>query len=79
MYKVLVVGDPNTGKTSLVNQFVQRKFEPIYKPTIACDFALKILEIAGKTVRVQIWDIGGQNSSSTLIFTKIFIIQILVY
>jgi len=61
MLKLLVIGDMNTGKTSLVNQFVHKKFDSTYKATIACEFALKVLEINGSTVRVQLWDIAGQD------------------
>ena len=61
MYKILVIGDSNTGKTSLVNRFVYNKFDSNYKATIACEFALKIFELQGHTVRLQLWDIAGQD------------------
>ena len=52
MYKILVIGDSATGKTSLVNSFVHRKFDPLYRATIACDFSLKIIQINGHSLRV---------------------------
>jgi len=38
MLKILVIGQSNVGKTSIVNRFVQNKFETAYKATIACEF-----------------------------------------
>ena len=36
-------------------------FSEEFKPTIACDFAIKILEIDGSQIRLQMWDIQGQD------------------
>ena len=66
MFKILVIGDCNTGKTSLVHRFVHRKFDSTTQTTIACEFALKTFQIMGKTIRVQLWDIAGQL---TFLFT----------
>jgi len=41
LYKVLIIGDVNTGKTSLVKQYVHGLFPDNYKATIGVDFALK--------------------------------------
>ena len=35
--KIILIGDGGSGKTSLVNQFVHRKFSNIYKTTIGVD------------------------------------------
>lgn len=61
MLKILVIGETNTGKTSLVNRYVQNEFKEDVGPTIACEFALKVQNIDGKSVRVQVWDIAGQD------------------
>lgn len=45
MLKILVIGNSYSGKTSLVNRFVQGKFENSYKATVACDFSMKILKL----------------------------------
>ncbi len=66
MYKILVLGDAKTGKTSLVSQFVHSKFENTYKATISCEFALKILHLDGKPIRVQLWDIAGKERMSDM-------------
>jgi len=59
--KFCVVGEPAVGKTSMLHQFVHRKFDEKVKPTIGCDFSTKLKSsIDGTPVRMQIWDIAGQ-------------------
>ena len=62
MIKILVIGKSYSGKTSIVNRFVQNKFDPNYKATVACDFSMKVLKIEETELRLQLWDLVGQDS-----------------
>ena len=50
MVKVVVIGDTNVGKTSLIQRLNQNKFSGTYKPTIGADFSNKVLEIEDRVV-----------------------------
>ncbi|KAI8833480.1 ras family-domain-containing protein [Chytriomyces cf. hyalinus JEL632] len=66
MLKVIILGDSGVGKTSLMNQYVNRKFTNQYKATIGADFLTKDVEIDGKNVTTQIWDTAGQERFQSL-------------
>ncbi|MBD3353425.1 MAG: GTP-binding protein [Candidatus Lokiarchaeota archaeon] len=60
-FKIPMVGDGGVGKTSLVTQYVNKKFVQDYKMTIGVDFQLKDEVLPnGQKVKLQIWDTGGQ-------------------
>jgi Ras-related protein Rab-32 len=66
-FKILVIGDINTGKTSLIKRYVNNIFSINCRSTIGVDFALKDLDWDENTeVRVQLWDIAGQERFGNL-------------
>lgn len=62
VFKVLVIGDIATGKTSLIRRYVHGVYRENSKPTIGVDFALKSIQWDRRTlVRMHLWDIAGQE------------------
>ncbi|EDW08175.2 ras and EF-hand domain-containing protein homolog isoform X1 [Drosophila mojavensis] len=62
LYKILVIGELGTGKTSFIKRYVHQFFSQNYRATIGVDFALKVLHWDANTiVRLQLWDIAGQE------------------
>ena len=61
-FKIVVVGDYGVGKTTLINRFVDERFEEDYKPTLGVQFTKKDMKIGEDLVELIIWDIAGQES-----------------
>lgn len=61
IYKVVLVGDGNVGKTSLVRRFCEGKFEESRILTIGVDFQIKTVQLGDQTIRLSIWDVAGQD------------------
>jgi len=66
LLKVIILGDSNVGKTSLMNQYVHKRFSNQYKATIGADFLTKEIMIDDKLVTLQIWDTAGQERFQSL-------------
>jgi Ras-related protein Rab-7A len=54
------------GKTSLMNQYVNKKFSNQYKATIGADFLTKEVFVDDRQVTMQIWDTAGQERFQSL-------------
>ncbi|KAI8091076.1 small GTPase superfamily [Gilbertella persicaria] len=66
LLKVIILGDSGVGKTSLMNQYVNKKFSGQYKATIGADFLTKEVTLDDKVVTMQIWDTAGQERFQSL-------------
>jgi len=66
LLKVIILGDSGVGKTSLMNQYVNKKFTNQYKATIGADFLTKEVMVDDKLVTMQIWDTAGQERFQSL-------------
>ncbi|CAL1292005.1 unnamed protein product [Larinioides sclopetarius] len=66
LLKVIILGDSGVGKTSLMNQYVNKKFSNQYKATIGADFLTKEIMVDDRLVTMQIWDTAGQERFQSL-------------
>eukprot|EP00158_Paraphelidium_tribonemae_P009251 Partr_v1_DN28812_c0_g1_i2_m33635 putative member RAS oncogene family len=66
LLKVIILGDSGVGKTSLMNQYVNKKFSNQYKATIGADFLTKEVVVDDRVVTMQIWDTAGQERFQSL-------------
>jgi small GTP-binding protein len=62
-YKICIVGDYGVGKTTLLHQYLERRFKSDVQSTIASNFFVKHLKIPNvrSLVTLQIWDLAGQE------------------
>jgi small GTP-binding protein len=61
VFKIAVLGAAGTGKTSLIDKFVSRKFQVDYKPTLGASIIAKDISMENCDVRLVLWDIAGQE------------------
>jgi len=66
LLKVIILGDSGVGKTSLMNQYVNKKFSNQYRATIGADFLTKEVMVDDRLVTLQIWDTAGQERFQSL-------------
>ncbi|XP_076331478.1 putative Ras-related protein Rab-33 isoform X2 [Tachypleus tridentatus] len=61
IFKIIVIGDSNVGKTCLTFRFCGGSFPVKTEATIGVDFREKTIEIEGEEHKLQIWDTAGQE------------------
>ena len=61
LFKVLIIGDVNVGKSSLLKRFVENTFVNAYSATIGVDLKTTKLSFGHKLVKLQVWDTGECN------------------
>lgn len=64
-WKIVVIGDPSVGKTTLMLQYTEKKFRELYIPTVGVQVSVKDVILSdekGKDSKVglYIWDVAGQ-------------------
>jgi len=68
LFKVLLVGDPGVGKSSVLSNYIKRDFKTDYTVTIGVEFGSKTIELDQDTkIKLQIWDTAGQESFRSIV------------
>ncbi|MFX0086844.1 MAG: Rab family GTPase [Candidatus Hodarchaeota archaeon] len=69
-YKIVLAGDKNVGKSSLISRFCDNIFKRDMKATIGVDFKRKMIDLKGEhkdfSLELNIWDFGGEEKYRTL-------------
>ncbi|KAM8751916.1 ras-related protein Rab-19 isoform 1-T2 [Acanthopagrus schlegelii] len=66
LFKIILVGDSDVGKTCVVQRFKSGIFIEKQQNTIGVDFTVRTLDIDGKKVKMQVWDTAGQERFRTI-------------
>jgi Ras-related protein Rab-6A len=80
-YKIVFLGNPNVGKTTLMSQYLYREVENYYGPTIGLDFVSTTMSLSGHKVHLQLWDTAGQERFNSIIpnYTRNSFLTIVVF
>ena len=59
--KLLIVGDSNVGKTSLLLQYTDNYYPDQHTATIGFEYKIKMFQYKDYNIKLQIWDTAGQE------------------
>ncbi|CAI2733992.1 unnamed protein product [Schistosoma spindalis] len=62
LFKYIIIGDTAVGKSCLLLQFTDQRFQPVYDLTIGVEFGARMVNIGDKQIKLQVWDTAGQES-----------------
>eukprot|EP00730_Choanoeca_flexa_P002471 TRINITY_DN11062_c0_g1_i2.p1 TRINITY_DN11062_c0_g1~~TRINITY_DN11062_c0_g1_i2.p1 ORF type:complete len:220 (+),score=33.70 TRINITY_DN11062_c0_g1_i2:711-1370(+) len=62
LFKYIIIGDTGVGKSCLLLQFTDKRFQPVHDLTIGVEFGARMVTIDSKQIKLQIWDTAGQES-----------------
>ena len=62
LFKYIIVGDSGVGKSCLLLQFTDNRFEAVHDLTIGVEFGSRMVNIGDKVIKLQVWDTAGQEA-----------------
>ena len=66
LFRYIIVGDINVGKSCIMLQFSSNQFREEHELTIGVEFAIKFLEIKNKNIKIQVWDTAGEEAFQSI-------------
>ncbi|KAJ3434989.1 ras-related protein rab-2a [Anaeramoeba flamelloides] len=70
IYKFIIIGDSGVGKSCILLQFTDKRFQQVYDFTIGVEFGSRTIKIKDQQIRLQIWDTAGQETFRSI--TRIY-------
>ena len=61
VYKLLLIGESNVGKTSIILRYIDNEFKPSGISTCGVDVKVKFVSLDNTKIRLDIWDTAGQE------------------
>ena len=61
MVKFIVLGDHQTGKSSIIRRFCYDTYTTHYRPTTGVDYHQKAVHVSGVDYRIELWDLTGRD------------------
>jgi len=67
LLKMILIGDTAVGKSSIMGRYVDGNFNHQFVSTIGVDFKVKTIKINDKVVKIQIFDMAGQERFRSIV------------
>lgn len=61
-FKIIIIGNSKTGKTSYVNKWIENSFSENYQPTFFGGNKTKIIEIEKSSYKINLYDLPGEDN-----------------
>lgn len=61
LFKIIVIGTEGSGKTAILQKYIDGTFDESYSATIGVDFKVKTLAVDKNVIKAIIWDTAGQE------------------
>ncbi|KAJ3424570.1 ras-related protein rab-2-a [Anaeramoeba flamelloides] len=62
LFKFVLIGDSAVGKSCLLLQFTDQRFQATHDLTIGVEFGSRVIEVDGVSIKLKIWDTAGQET-----------------
>ncbi|VDK44790.1 unnamed protein product [Anisakis simplex] len=66
LFKIVVVGDHNCGKSCILLRFAENSFRHDHISTLGVDFKLKTIKLGRDKIRLELWDTAGMERYRTI-------------
>jgi small GTP-binding protein len=66
-YKIILLGNQNVGKTSLIKRWISNKFDNDVEPTIGSSNTFAQVDDGESIIHVSLWDTAGQEQYRAII------------
>lgn len=67
-YKIIIIGDTSTGKSTLLHKITNNQFTESHGSTIGVDFKTKLVRASnGTLIKLRMWDTAGQERFRSII------------
>mmetsp|Transcript_35275 Transcript_35275/g.94472 ORF Transcript_35275/g.94472 Transcript_35275/m.94472 type:complete len:157 (-) Transcript_35275:508-978(-) len=66
-FKYIVIGNTSVGKSCLMLQFIDKRFQPVHDLTIGIEYGQRNVTVKGRSVNLQIYDTAGQENFRSII------------
>lgn len=67
MYKLVIVGNSGSGKSSLLQRFADHDYRDSHTPTIGVDFKMRTVQIGTKQIKLSTFDTAGTERFHSII------------
>ena len=66
LYKIIIIGDSNVGKSNILSRYTKDQFQGNSKATVGVELGTKFVKVEGVGAKLQIWDTAGQERYRSL-------------